>query len=252
MRFLLLFVLALQVISFPVEQDGSGLESSGCKCSCPEELPPPTTQAPARSPARKKSPESSLNCPDGWIRYQQSCYFLESEKLDLTSAERKCNEKGATLFVADSIEEFVSVIWRFGFLANEVMKETPTYFWSWIGLGQGATDTYPKWHVASAYLAVQMHRERRRSAVVGGPVWHGSQPTVSAPCSLWVRSYMRGPFRKWLVTPFSSSVNGWSAAATCVAYYNMDTYSSTYVYFYPCSSLFHSVCERNSTLMHSV
>lgn len=147
---------------------------------------------------------------------------MESEKLDLTSAERKCNEKGATLFVADSIEEF-----------NEVMKETPTYFWSWIGLGQGATDTYPKWHVASA----SPFRCIVSDAAL--PSWEGQ--------------YGMDPSQlKWLVTPFSSSVNGWSAAATCVAYYNMDTYSSTYVYFYPCSSLFHSVCERNSTLMHSV
>ena len=158
-------------------------------------------------------------CPDGWIRYLDSCYYIETEKMDLASAERACNEKGATLFVADSLEEF-----------NQVMKETPLYYWSWIGLGQGPTDTYPKWKVA------------------GEP----SQFRCAVPCETsvsWDGMYGMDPSQlKWLVKPFSSAVNGWSSAATCVGHYNIDVFSSTYLYFYPCSSLYHSVCERNSTL----
>lgn len=50
--------------------------------------------------------------------------------------------------------------------------------------------------------------------------------------------------------PFSSASNGWSTASTCAAYYNIDTYSITYVYFYPCTWSFYSICERNSTLAY--
>lgn len=166
------------------------------------------------------APQGPVVCPDGWIRYQESCYYIEIEKMDLPRAERACNEKGATMFVANSIEEF-----------NQVMKEAPLYYWSWIGLGQGPSDVYPKWQVAGEPAGF-------RCAVASdvGPVsWNGG--------------YGLDPRQlKWLVTPFSSGVNGWSSAATCVAYYNTDVYSSTYVYFYPCSSLYHSVCERNATL----
>ncbi|VDP00590.1 unnamed protein product [Heligmosomoides polygyrus] len=52
---------------------------------------------------------------------------------------------------------------------------------------------------------------------------------------------------KWLVNPFSASGNGWSAASKCVAYLNSDAESARYLYFYPCDSLFQSVCERNLT-----
>ncbi|VDO60353.1 unnamed protein product, partial [Haemonchus placei] len=127
----------------------------------------------------------ALVCPDGWSRYQDSCYYIETAKMSYGQAERACSEKGATLFVADSVEEFVSR-------------------WFWIGLGQGEGDSYPQWQVA-------------------------------------------GDSRKWLILPFSSSSNGWSSAATCVGHYNGGTYN--YLYFYPCSSLFYSVCEKNSTLI---
>lgn len=163
--------------------------------------------------------EDPVICPDGWIRYQDSCYFIEMEKMDLPRAEKACNEKGATLFVANSIEEF-----------NQIMKEAPLYYWSWIGLGQGPSDTFPKWQVGEPGAF--------KCAVASdvGPV-------------SWSGMYGMDPRQlKWLVTPFSSGANGWSSAATCVAYYNIDVFSSTYVYFYPCSSLYHSVCERNSTL----
>lgn len=144
--------------------------------------------------------------------------------MGMAKAEKACNEKRASLFVADSIEEF-----------NVVMKETPLYYWSWMGLGQGATDTYPKWGVSGAYNPSSFR------CVVSDDVnqldWAGYGGMD--PSQL-----------KWLVQPFSSAANGWSAAAMCVGYYNIDMFSSTYTYFYPCSSLFHSVCERNSTLIN--
>ncbi|KAK6057684.1 hypothetical protein COOONC_04756 [Cooperia oncophora] len=91
--------------------------------------------------ANEEEAVEPLVCPDGWISYQDSCYYVESSKMSLGQAEKACNEKGATLFVADSIEGICELL-------NEVMKETPPYFWSWIGLGQCATDSFPRWQVA--------------------------------------------------------------------------------------------------------
>ncbi|KAK5985986.1 hypothetical protein GCK32_012140, partial [Trichostrongylus colubriformis] len=53
---------------------------------------------------------------------------------------------------------------------------------------------------------------------------------------------------KWLNLPFSSAHNGWSIAVNCVAYYNMNSYPNNYLFFYPCSSLYYSICERNYTI----
>ncbi|KAK6013943.1 lectin C-type domain protein [Ostertagia ostertagi] len=236
-RSLILLVFVLRVFPFPVGQDdGSGMD---CKCPCPEE---PTTTSPAPTaalapaqacgsqtpnrvdaaaaavkPAQQeyleepaRFPEEGVICPDGWSRYQDSCYYMESAKMGLIEAERACNEKGATLFIADSIEEF-----------NEVMKETPPYFWSWIGLGQSETDSYPRWQVV----------------LPDGP------SPMSAP------SRPEGHHLAEMVDPaVRVDANGWSSAATCAAYYNMKSISGSYLYFYPCSSLYHSVCERNTTL----
>uniref|UniRef100_A0A0N4YHR6 C-type lectin domain-containing protein n=1 Tax=Nippostrongylus brasiliensis TaxID=27835 RepID=A0A0N4YHR6_NIPBR len=53
----------------------------------------------------------------------------------------------------------------------------------------------------------------------------------------------------WLSTPFSSQANGWSQETICAAYHGAEAYSIANVYFYPCSSLCFSICERNSTLV---
>ncbi|PIO55018.1 lectin C-type domain protein [Teladorsagia circumcincta] len=126
---------------------------------------------------------------------------MEFMKMERESAQRACVEKGATLFVADSEEEF-----------KEIATQSPLYFWSWIGLSQ-----YDGTH---------------------RPLWIGS--TGMDPAKM-----------KWLITPFSSIANGWSKVATCAAFYNTESYHTTaYVYFYTCSTLYHSICERNMTLTH--
>lgn len=140
--------------------------------------------------------------------------------MDLTSAEKACNEKAATLFVANSLEEF-----------DQVMKEAPKYYWSWIGLGQGEEDTFPKWQVTGA----------------GSPPSMRCLPSEDVPKPTWDGLNGMDPSElNWLVKPFSSVTNGWSKASMCVGYYNVDV-GTTYLYFFPCSSKFHSVCERNST-----
>ncbi|KHJ74763.1 hypothetical protein OESDEN_25621, partial [Oesophagostomum dentatum] len=45
-------------------------------------------------------------CPDGWRRYGDSCYYVEMDKLDFDTAEKRCFEKGATMFAADSMDEW--------------------------------------------------------------------------------------------------------------------------------------------------
>lgn len=47
-------------------------------------------------------------CPEGWLKYHESCYYMESTKMDREQAQKACDEKGAMLFVANSQEEFVS------------------------------------------------------------------------------------------------------------------------------------------------
>ncbi|KAK6013942.1 hypothetical protein OSTOST_20714 [Ostertagia ostertagi] len=140
--------------------------------------------------------------------------------MGLIEAERACNEKGATLFIADSIEEF-----------NEVMKETPPYFWSWIGLGQSETDSYPRWQVVLPDGPSPM----RCALPSGRPSFGGYEGLDPA-------------LLKWLILPFASMPTDGLRLPQCAAYYNMKSISGSYLYFYPCSSLYHSVCERNTTL----
>ncbi|PIO58131.1 hypothetical protein TELCIR_20439, partial [Teladorsagia circumcincta] len=113
--------------------------------------------------------------------------------------------------------------------------ETPPYYYSWIGLGQSETDSYPRWQVVLPDGASRM-----RCAISSGfgrPSFGGYEGLDPA-------------LLKWLILPFASMPNGWSPAATCVAYYNAKSISNSYVYFYPCTSLYNSVCERNMTLMN--
>ncbi|KAK6021135.1 hypothetical protein OSTOST_13203, partial [Ostertagia ostertagi] len=76
----------------------------------------------------------AIGCPNGWIRYHDSCYHMEFMKMERESAQRACVEKGATLFVADSEEEF-----------KEIATQSPLYFWSWIGLAQYDGTNRPEW-----------------------------------------------------------------------------------------------------------
>lgn len=68
-----------------------------------EALPPSTSQ-PTPLPINQ-----SEKCPDGWLRYSDSCYFFETENFGFAKAERKCHDKQATLFVANSLEEWDTV-----------------------------------------------------------------------------------------------------------------------------------------------
>ncbi|RCN41279.1 lectin C-type domain protein [Ancylostoma caninum] len=73
-------------------------------------------------------------CPDSWLRFRDSCYFIEKTKMEFSDAEISCYEKGATLFVANSLEEF-----------DVVMRSAALNFWSWTGLVQFNAMSQPKW-----------------------------------------------------------------------------------------------------------
>ncbi|EPB71403.1 hypothetical protein ANCCEY_09504 [Ancylostoma ceylanicum] len=131
-------------------------------------------------------------CPDSWLRFRDSCYFIEKTRMELSDAESSCYEKGATLFTANSLEEFVSVtssveiiILQRGSseIQDVVMRSAALNFWSWTGLVQFDTMTQPKW------LS-----------------YGGVEPTRL----------------KWLVSPYTSASNGRTAASECVAYYNSE------------------------------
>ncbi|WKY02102.1 hypothetical protein Q1695_015818 [Nippostrongylus brasiliensis] len=124
---------------------------------------------------------------------------MEPTKLNRNQAEEACFKKEAALFVADSGEEFKTVV-----------SKAPRDEWSWIGL-------------------IRHNGSSLRD-------WTGSASVDNIDFD-------------WLSTPFSSQANGWSPESICAAYYGAEAYSIANIYFYPCTSLCFSICERNTTLV---
>ncbi|EFO82458.1 CRE-CLEC-266 protein [Caenorhabditis remanei] len=62
-------------------------------------------------------------CPDGWIRFSDSCYWVEQHKQSFAEAEKRCYEKNATLFVVNSQDEW-----------DAVREHFPQIGYTWIGL----------------------------------------------------------------------------------------------------------------------
>ncbi|KAL6736829.1 hypothetical protein Aduo_007134 [Ancylostoma duodenale] len=77
-------------------------------------------------------------CPRGWSQYLDSCYHVENRTMSLPKAEKQCAAKGATLFVANSLEEF-----------NNITRLAPRNLLSWIGLAQFDERTSPIWQTTS-------------------------------------------------------------------------------------------------------
>uniref|UniRef100_A0A0K0DI30 C-type lectin domain-containing protein n=1 Tax=Angiostrongylus cantonensis TaxID=6313 RepID=A0A0K0DI30_ANGCA len=57
-------------------------------------------------PQKKAFFTKNLVCPSNWTRFRDSCYYFETTKMRYDLAEVRCLEKGSTLFVADSMEEW--------------------------------------------------------------------------------------------------------------------------------------------------
>ncbi|VDK66030.1 unnamed protein product [Cylicostephanus goldi] len=165
---------------------------------------------------RHQAAAPSAQCPAGWKQYGSSCYYVEMEKMDYQTAERRCMEKGATMFGADSIMEYVSLgyvslpysycilIVLSNFLQEEVMYITPLFYWSWIGVVRQ----------------------------------HDNMPIQFANGALDTSSI------NWLFKTGPPTQNGWSPTFNCAAHYNSGTTSTNYVYFYPCNYAYHSICKK--------
>nr|pir hypothetical protein K10B2.3 - Caenorhabditis elegans [Caenorhabditis elegans] len=166
-----------------------------------EDIPFPTLQP-------SQTIDQSENCPEGWIRYSDSCYWVETELLGFAKAERKCSEKQSTLFVANSIDEW-----------EAIRGHSKDSFSSWIGLVRFShyerSEQLPRWQTEGAVNPSKIN---------------------------------------WLIKPYSPLVNGWSQLANCAASYKSPASLETasYTYFYPCTYLFYSICERNSTIANSL
>lgn len=93
-------------------------------------------------PLTGRQPPAFVNqtekCPDGWLRFADSCYWIEKEFLGFAKAEKKCFEKQSTLFVANSLEEW-----------DTIRQLAPENYFSWIGLVRFThyekTEQLPRW-----------------------------------------------------------------------------------------------------------
>ncbi|CAO4372048.1 unnamed protein product [Caenorhabditis nigoni] len=53
---------------------------------------------------------------------------------------------------------------------------------------------------------------------------------------------------EWLYEPFEERINGKNSVATCIAFYSSP--AKSYNYYYPCTSRFHSICEKSLDSFH--
>lgn len=53
---------------------------------------------------------------------------------------------------------------------------------------------------------------------------------------------------EWLYEPYEEKINGKNSVATCIAFYSSSVKS--YNYYYPCTSRFHSICEKPLDSFH--
>ncbi|CAB02756.1 C-type lectin domain-containing protein 87 [Caenorhabditis elegans] len=147
-------------------------------------------------------------CPDGWLRFADSCYWIEKELLGFAKAERNCFEKQSTLFVANSIEEW-----------DAIRVQAKEAFFSWIGLVRFThyekLEQLPRWQTEGALNPTKIN---------------------------------------WLIKPYKPLFNGWSSLANCAASYKSPSSleSASYTYFYPCTYMLYSICERNSTIVNAL
>lgn len=106
---------------------------------------------------------SEACCENGWIRYENSCYLLRQEKGSMVEQEQFCYDHNATLFVANSMDEWVSVPYcRAGLRGlgdgevNDWLQETirrlaPLASFNWIGLMKFASDACATWQTSGGF-----------------------------------------------------------------------------------------------------
>ncbi|CAI4225186.1 unnamed protein product [Auanema sp. JU1783] len=74
-------------------------------------------------------------CGDGWEVMKESCYYIErDEKLSFDLAEKKCRNLGASLFVANTKEEY-----------ELLTLDAPQHYFTWTGLSKNTETEEPHW-----------------------------------------------------------------------------------------------------------
>lgn len=87
------------------------------------------------------------------MRFGDSCYYYERKKMTFDKAEVHCLQLGGTMFVADTVQEWVgntfesittatvvTVIFQ-----DMVVKQSHINAWSWVGLKQDEDERKPRW-----------------------------------------------------------------------------------------------------------
>lgn len=72
------------------------------------ELPFETKEKPCAEKEVIQMDEPVSPCPEGWLRYKESCYLIKKKLATMEMASKTCQNFDTTLFVADDQEEFVS------------------------------------------------------------------------------------------------------------------------------------------------
>ncbi|CAB3400642.1 unnamed protein product [Caenorhabditis bovis] len=157
----------------------------------------------------------TTGCPDGWVTFADSCYWVEQEKFSYAKAEEKCYEKNATLLVLNSQDEW-----------DALRQHTPKTYYTWLGLIRLTNDS--RW----------LRSNEVANDGQDTPVWQ-TEGAVN-PTKI-----------NWLVRPYGPLVNGWSSVSNCVAHFRpaVDIENTDYVFYYPCNYEFYSICERNNTIL---
>ncbi|CAB3403756.1 unnamed protein product [Caenorhabditis bovis] len=146
-------------------------------------------------------------CPDGWLKFSDSCYYIEQETMGFAKAEKRCFDKKATLFVANSLDEW-----------DAIRQHSPKAFFSWIGLVRFSqyekSEQLPRWQTEGGVNPARLN---------------------------------------WLIRPYKPLSNGWTTYANCAVHYNpaVSFETASYVFYYPCTFMMHSICERNTTLINA-
>ncbi|KAK6738912.1 hypothetical protein RB195_020793 [Necator americanus] len=99
---------------------------------------------------------------------------------------------------------------------------------------------------------VEEYREVMRHSPMNYFTWVGLKQREGEREARWTSSGgIRPSLIDWLTLTPGTYSNGWSGSATCVARYNTP-YSKPYSYFYFCGMDFHSICEKNNTLLKNI
>uniref|UniRef100_A0A8D0GMJ7 C-type lectin domain-containing protein n=1 Tax=Sphenodon punctatus TaxID=8508 RepID=A0A8D0GMJ7_SPHPU len=95
---------------------------------------------------KQPPPARDPDCPDGWVGYQEKCYYYSTDERNWTSSQSNCSSFGASLARIDSEEEKAFVLRYKGKAPH------------WIGL-QRDQDQPSKWADAGVFSSTTLQGE---------------------------------------------------------------------------------------------